>query len=105
MTAPPLSGWREVELRDLITELDAGVSVNSEDRPIRSGEVGVLKTSCVTTSTFDPSQHKAVIDKDVGRVATPVQRDRIIMSRMNTAALVGASAYVKGNASDLYLPD
>jgi type I restriction enzyme S subunit len=99
------SGWRNVELRDLITELDAGVSVNSEDRPIRVGEVGVLKTSCVTTGSFDATQHKAVLEKDVGRVATPVQRDRIIMSRMNTAALVGASAYVESDAPRLYLPD
>ncbi len=105
MIARPPSGWREVELRNLITELDAGVSVNSEDRPIRLGEVGVLKTSCVTRGTFDPSQHKAVIDKDVDRVATAVQPDRIIMSRMNTAALVGASAYVESNAPGLYLPD
>lgn len=105
MSAVTPSGWREVELRDLITELDAGVSVNSDDRPIRAGEVGVLKTSCVTNGTFDPTQHKTVVEKDVGRVATPVLRDRIIMSRMNTAALVGASGYVARAEPPLYLPD
>jgi len=98
-------GWNIAPLRTCIRELRAGVSVNSADRPVRSGEVGVLKTSSVTGGIFDPRENKAVIPEDVSRVKTSVVGDRIIMSRMNTPTLVGANAYVKETDPNLYLPD
>ena len=98
-------GWNITPLRTCIRELRAGVSVNSADRPAHSGEVGVLKTSSVTNGIFDPLENKAVIQEDVSRVKTSVIGNRIIMSRMNTPALVGANAYVKETDSNRYLPD
>lgn len=98
-------GWRTGVLADVVDDLVAGVSVNSEDRTCRSGELGVLKTSAVTYGVFDPSAHKVVLPEDVNRTQTPVRADRIVLSRMNTVNLVGASAYVHKDHPDLFLPD
>lgn len=98
-------GWRAVTLRELIGSLNAGVSVNSEGRQKTDGEIGVLKTSAISNGIFVASEHKAVVPHEVGRVKMPVLADRIIISRMNTPALVGASAYTDRDYQDLFLPD
>jgi len=97
--------WSHVALGDLIASLDAGVSVNSDGRPCGFGEIGVLKTSCVGGGRFNPAEHKAVIASERGRVRVPVTRDSIILSRMNTPALVGENAYVEADHPELFLPD
>jgi type I restriction enzyme, S subunit len=89
----------------VIKSISSGVSVNSDSRQKINGEVGVLKTSCVFTGVFRPEEHKAVIASEIERVAEPVTYDTIIVSRMNTPDLVGASAYVSRDYSDLFLPD
>ena len=40
--------WSNVKLGDVVASLDAGVSVNSEDRPKQGNEIGVLKTSALS---------------------------------------------------------
>lgn len=97
--------WPMVALNEVIDELESGVSVNSENRPTVEGEVGVLKTSCVTLGVFDPSEHKAVLANERSRARCPVRGNTIIISRMNTEALVGANAYVPNDYPNLYLPD
>ena len=98
--------WEEVPLSELINSLDAGVSVNSGDRPATESQIGVLKTSAVTNGIFEPQENKVVFDEvETGRVKEPVQGDTIIISRMNTPALVGANAYVKKSLKNIFLPD
>lgn len=97
--------WQMVALREIIEELESGVSVNSENRPTEDGEVGILKTSCVTLGVFDPSEHKVILVSERSRAKCPVRRNTIIISRMNTEALVGANAYVANDHPNLYLPD
>jgi type I restriction enzyme S subunit len=67
--------------------------------------VGVLKTSCVFTGVFRAEEHKAVVPSERNRVAEPVKRDTVLVSRMNTPDLVGASAYVADDHARLFLPD
>lgn len=98
-------GWDIIRLSDIIKELKAGVSVNSENRSIQEGEFGILKTSSVTYGIFDPSQHKKIIEEDIKRALINPKKDHIIFSRMNTPLLVGASAYVNKDYPNLYLPD
>ena len=98
-------GWRQLPLDELVASLDAGVSVNAEDRPVQSNEAGVLKISAVTSGTFDDSQNKAIRHAELGRAAINPSADRILVSRCNTEALVGASAYVADHFPNLYLPD
>lgn len=97
--------WEVVELGDLVEALKAGVSVNSENRSIRDNESGILKTSCVTNGFFDAAEHKAILSHELARAKTPVKADSIIISRMNTPALVGANAYVAQDYPNLFLPD
>lgn len=98
--------WAEIPLSKLVSALDAGVSVNSGDRPAMSHEIGVLKTSAVTNGIFDPVENKVVFgEEEIKRVKEPVRANTVIISRMNTPALVGANAYVKDNYPNLFLPD
>lgn len=99
-------GWRIIPLNQVIHTLQAGVSVNSLDEEVKDlRQIGILKTSSVTTGRFDPRENKVVVQKDICRVKTPVQGDRIILSRMNTPCLVGANAYVPQDHPNLFLPD
>jgi type I restriction enzyme, S subunit len=98
--------WEEKTLGDVITSLDAGVSVNSDDSPAGPTEQGVLKTSCVTKGSFDPNENKRVTDEDErSRLKEPVAANTIIISRMNTPALVGMSGFVRESYPNLFLPD
>lgn len=97
--------WPMVPLSEIFDALEAGVSVNSENRMKLAGEVGVLKTSAVTSGVFNPDEHKAVLPEEVDRVKCSPRKGCIILSRMNTEALVGASAYVSEDYPDLFLPD
>ncbi len=100
-----MSDWLDGQLADSIASLDAGVSVNAEDRPHGAGEIGVLKTSAVSGGAFLPDQNKSVVERERRLVSEPVQGDSIIVSRMNTPALVGESCYVRNAYPTLFLPD
>lgn len=98
--------WEKSPLSKYVSSLDAGVSVVSGDRPAKSNEVGILKTSAVTDGVFNPEENKVVFDKDeLQRVKEPVSENSIIISRMNTPALVGANAYVQHCLKNIFLPD
>lgn len=97
--------WPMVELKEVIDALESGVSVNSTNNSTNKGELGILKTSCVTTGIFQPEEHKTVVPNELARVRCPVRENTIIISRMNTEALVGANAYVDKDYPHLFLPD
>jgi type I restriction enzyme M protein len=94
-----------VPLSKLFKELETGVSVNSENRLKTVGEKGILKTSAVTYGFFNPKEHKAILKSELNRARVHPRADSIIISRMNTPLLVGASAYINESDDDLYLPD
>lgn len=100
-----MSEWASGTLADAIASLDAGVSVNAEDRPHGAGEIGVLKTSAISEGAFRAEQNKAVLQHERRLVAEPVQANSILVSRMNTPALVGESCYVHEAHPTLFLPD
>lgn len=98
--------WNKYSLATFISSLDAGVSVNSGERPANENEFGVLKTSCVTNGFFEPSENKVVLKtEEISRLKEPVSENTIIISRMNTPALVGANAYVGKSHGNYFLPD
>lgn len=97
--------WTIAALSKYVASLDAGVSVNSEDRPHEAGEIGVLKTSALSNGVFEPNRNKAVISAERHLVAESVLGDSILVSRMNTPELVGESCYVSSDWPDLFLPD
>ena len=99
------SGWRRGEFRDCISEITSGRSVNSSDTQAETDEIGVLKTSCVYNGYFDPKENKRVLESEVQLVKCSAKKDNIIVSRMNTASLVGASGLIESDYPNLYLPD
>lgn len=97
--------WDVGVIADYVSALRLGVSVNAEDRVHGDEEIGVLKVSCVLRGEFYPNCHKTVVPDERERVAEPVLQGRIIVSRANTPALVGESAYVDSAWPNLFLPD
>ncbi|HHP2693788.1 TPA: restriction endonuclease subunit S [Klebsiella variicola] len=100
------SNWETYPLATFISSLDAGVSVNAGDRSANENEFGILKTSCVTNGIFEPDENKVVFKKEeINRLKEPVLENTIIISRMNTPALVGANAYISRGYANYFLPD
>ncbi|HBZ30501.1 MAG TPA: restriction endonuclease subunit S [Nitrosomonas nitrosa] len=99
--------WSVVRLSVLISELNAGVSVNSVDEKL--GLYGhtesVLKTSCILDGYFFPEECKKILPGDIGRAKLNPTKDSIVISRMNTPVLVGECGYVDKDYSYLFLPD
>ncbi|MBD3654279.1 restriction endonuclease subunit S [Kangiella sp.] len=99
-------GWETGQVRDLVESLDAGVSVNSEDDGNTCAPYKILKTSCVSSGVFKENETKSVLDdNEINRLKEPVINDSIIISRMNTPALVGANGYVEHAPKNTFLPD
>jgi type I restriction enzyme S subunit len=97
--------WTIKTLKEILKEPVGGVSVNSENKRIKSFEIGVLKTSCISSGKFYANENKRVISEDIYRVKTSPKQNSIIFSRMNTPNLVGESGYISQNHKNLYLPD
>ncbi len=98
-------GWTVGTIKDFVKSLDAGVSVNGEDRLIKNGEIGVLKVSAVSYGTFIPNEHKVVYLEEIHRLTIYPKKDRILISRANTPTLVGANVYIDRDYPNLFLPD
>ncbi|KPP98841.1 MAG: type I restriction enzyme, S subunit [Rhodobacteraceae bacterium HLUCCA12] len=97
--------WRHGHVGDCVASMSSGTSVNGTDDPAAAGEVGVLKVSCVATGAFRPEQNKRVLESDIARVSCPVEAGCIIVSRANTADLVGSSALIECDMPNIYLSD
>ena len=97
--------WGVNRLKYLISGLESGVSVNATDLPASEGDFGVLKTSCVYNYIFDPAENKAIWPEEISRAKIHPRKGEIIISRMNTPELVGASGYVHQDYPNLFLPD
>jgi len=98
-------GWEVVSLSYFVKRLDAGISVNSDDKPCGSGQIGVLKTSALNKGDFLPEQNKTVLQIEENRVRVSPTANTILISRMNTPDLVGESGFVDKDYPHLFLPD
>lgn len=100
-----LPSWNKVCLSDVLSSVEAGISVNGDDKVCGPNDFGVLKVSAVSTGAFDPSEAKCIKEAEITRARLNPKKDHIIFSRANTPELVGASAYVTQTYPNLYLPD
>lgn len=98
--------WESVPLHSMVLALEAGVSVNSVDKPnaFTHGK-HILKTSCVDSGYFYAHECKSILASDLNRAKTTPVAGSIIVSRMNTPELVGELGYVEQDCPDAYLPD
>ena len=95
--------WKVSSLAAAFQRLEAGVSVNSDDS--LSSEYHILKTSAVHDGVVDTAETKPVIPRDYPRLKCPLVKGSIIISRMNTPALVGECGFAKDAKAGTYLPD
>ncbi len=98
-------GWRHIELREIISELKAGVSVTGEGRPAEAHETGVLKVSAVSGGRFLPHENKAVLPDHLDRIGLRPKKGCVLISRSNSPELVGDSALIRDVPNNLVLPD
>lgn len=95
--------WEISSLAVAFPKLEAGVSVNSDNT--LSSEYHILKTSAVHDGVVSLSETKPVVPQDYHRVKCPLSKGSMVISRMNTPALVGECGFVKEATKGVYLPD
>lgn len=93
----------QVPLKTYVDSIQSGKSVKEAS----TDEVcnRVLKISAVTSGIFEPGESKPLPDDYTPADAHRVQKGDVLVSRANTAELVGASALVVDEVQNLYLPD
>jgi type I restriction enzyme, S subunit len=101
----PAASWKTRRLGDLPLEISGGISVPCEDRPTVNGEPAILKLSAIDAGTFRPNENKVVLPVHRGRLERTVRAGQVLVSRSNTAELVGAVALVEEDSPALFLPD
>ena len=99
------SHWVWVCWRDLFQSSEAGWSPQCASRPRAGDEWGVLKVSAVSWDRFDPDENKALLPGVEPRRDYAVQVGDFLMSRANTAALVGRSVVVAQQPTRLLMSD
>ncbi|MEE0137632.1 restriction endonuclease subunit S [Fusobacterium ulcerans] len=98
--------WEEKKLGDIILQLKAGVSVNSnEQEKVINSTKAILKTSCIYKGKFIENEAKKILPEELKKVGLYAKKGQLIISRMNTPQLVGAVAYIEKDFTNRYLPD
>lgn len=100
-------GWEVKPLKDGITSIKSGWSAKGESQPCKSGQLGVLKISAVTSGVFKSSENKYVPDDEIQcgkKLIFPKQGD-LLFSRANTRELVAATCIVPDDVDNVFLPD
>lgn len=94
-----------VRLGSLLTGIDAGHSPDLEDSPAGPGEWGVLKVSAVREDGFHPEENKVVRDRGLFNPTICVHDGDLLITRANTAQLVGRSCIAENVPPGLMLCD
>lgn len=97
--------WIWTDLGNLIEDITSGWSPNCESRTKSDDEWGVLKVSAVSWGVFLPNENKALPLELEPRQQFAVQSGDFLMSRANTAELVGRSVIVDQVPPRLLLSD
>jgi len=97
--------WTWTRWADLVTSSEAGWSPQCATRPRGVDEWGVLKVSAVSWDRFDPDENKALLPGVKPRQECAVRVGDFLMSRANTAALVGRSVVVTEQPTRLLMSD
>lgn len=95
----------KVRLKNIIVNVQSGLSaVSSEDNGVESGNY-VLRTSAVSSGEYKKDEIKPVMTNCINRLICPLEDDILVVSRMNTAKMVGFAAYIEQADTNYYLPD
>ena len=97
--------WRWVRWGHLALGSDSGWSPQCESRPRDGDEWGVVKVSAVSWNEFKPEENKALPAHESGRDGCAIRAGDFLMSRANTAELVGRSVVVDVEPVRLMMSD
>lgn len=97
-------GWPMRPLAEGVAEFEGGRNFNPTDTP-RSDGFKVLKVSAVTSGEYAANESKHFGETDEVPAHYLVRPDDLLISRANTAELVGAVAYVWETQGTEVLPD
>ena len=94
-----------VKLGEILLTIEGGRSPLAEDRPPGEGERAVLKVSAVRPDRFVPKESKTLAEETEMPERARVRRGDVLITRANTAALVGAVCQVGADHTQLFLSD
>lgn len=97
--------WRWVRWGELVLGTSAGWSPQCEAYPRSDGQWGVLKVSAVSWTVFQADENKALPKSIDPRKEFAVKIADFLMSRANTAELVGRSVIVTSEPIRLLMSD
>ena len=97
--------WVVRKMKTFVESVSSGLSAVTSDTSADESGKYVLRTSAVSSGIFKSEEVKSVLTNAVDRLICPVERDTLVMSRMNTASMVGYCAYVADEYPDYFLPD
>ena len=98
-------GARECTLREVLEDIDGGVSPVTEGRVPVDSERAVLKLSAVRPGRFVPAEAKAVAPSVVLPERALVRVGDVLITRSNTPETVGFVCYVDAVRPHTYLSD
>lgn len=98
-------GWPIEKLDGLLRSIDSGHSPVCHTRKRLNQEWCVLKLSALTGSEYHESEHKVLPEEVAPDQTVEVRRGDLLISRKNTAELVGTAAYVWDTQGKALLPD
>jgi type I restriction enzyme S subunit len=103
---PPLpSNWAVTTLDLLIERIEAGKSFRAEPRPASLSEWGVVKVSAMSWGQFLEDENKALRESTQFQFKNEIRPGDLLISRANTAELVGATVLVGDTRPRLLLSD
>lgn len=82
-----------------------GTGLVGSQTPATDGELGVLKTSAISTGAYKPDENRSLESGELPEEYARVQKGMVLVNRLNSPSFVGASVYVDSEESNLYFTD
>jgi len=100
-----MNAWSARTVGDVVTDIEAGLNVQCEERPPADNEKGLVKISAVTWGTYDEDESKTLKPDQQAWERNRIRPGDFLISRANTIELVGSCVIVHEARRALYLSD
>lgn len=100
-----MESWDGLQWGSFIVSIEAGKNWNTEGRPPRADEFGVVKVSAVTWGEFNEVESKTCTVEEQWNENVQIHEGDFLFSRANTLQLVGNCVIVKSISRRLMLSD
>lgn len=99
------TSWQQQAVADVILTMDSGWSPQCDDRPATAGEWGVLKTTSVQWSSFNPVQNKMLPASFTPKLQLRIEAGDVLVTRAGPRKRVGVVAAVRHAQPELMISD